>query len=814
VGAAYRSALLISLVLVLLVKTSFALCGNITENTTLTTDETFDSDVCYAIEAPDIYLDCAGHSLTYNGSGIASAIIVGAENNIVRNCIVDTLGSDFTFVGIKIDASGTRAMLQNLSSRGHGYYPSSALEVGGPFAFIANSTFSGDHFVVLIIAPNATLDNVTLFLSVDVESNARGLVIDADNGTFRHIVALTNEGTSSGAATVEMAGDGNLFEDSNITSNFVYDGSALSFACNGPFNEEPVRSFVSNTRIINTTIVASNPGCSSCVQSAVYFGCPGTNITFINSSIIMEPSGTEAFDDNHAITFETIAPFVKSITFLNTTANWSAVYNSPYDVPNSEFSVKWFAKVKVVDSDGNAVESANVSVFPVWGGSSLFNFTTNVSGETNEFNITEFNVSGAYVYNGTTQDNALFYNPYMFTASGASLAGSNRTNITSSRTIVIVVKPPTCGPVETDTALSKNVSSNNTCFSIAASGITLDCSGFRILGAGRGYGVYNPGYQNVTIKDCTIRNFTTGIFVIGGNEYSPDASTRGLWHLNDAGTTVIDSSSYGNNGVVVGGQQGVAGRIYGGLRLDGVDDYAAIPDAPSLDLNKTFTVEAWIYREVDAGTREEVVSKWMNTGGQRSYSLGISSGDNAEFRLSQTGTGATRTLIGTTDLALNTWYHLAATYNGSVVRLYVNDVLEDSANFAGAVYASNATLRLGSESTGTNYFGGIIDEVRILNVSLSSFATPQSNTYNLLDNNMISNVSKYGIELFMAGNNTLQSNGISGIALASGSGILIDQASNNFLFGNWLSPGKRRNSLIITYDAYNNTVADVPMCMS
>src|SRR5204862_4826534 len=76
-----------------------------------------------------------------------------------------------------------------------------------------------------------------------------------------------------------------------------------------------------------------------------------------------------------------------------------------------------------------------------------------------------------------------------------------------------------------------------------------------------------------------------------------------------------------------------------------------------------------------------------------------------------------------TQVALNTWYHVAGVYNAAArtLDIYVNGVL-DNGILSGTVPASqsNSTVNvnIGRRSTGF-YFSGVIDEVRVYNRALS-----------------------------------------------------------------------------------------------
>src|SRR3989344_6567571 len=62
--------------------------------------------------------------------------------------------------------------------------------------------------------------------------------------------------------------------------------------------------------------------------------------------------------------------------------------------------------------------------------------------------------------------------------------------------------------------LQNNVSSGGTCFAIEADNITLDGKGFNIIGDGEfgDRGIYSTRRNNLTVKNLTISNFSSGIY--------------------------------------------------------------------------------------------------------------------------------------------------------------------------------------------------------------------------------------------------------------------------------------------------------------
>ena len=68
----------------------------------------------------------------------------------------------------------------------------------------------------------------------------------------------------------------------------------------------------------------------------------------------------------------------------------------------------------------------------------------------------------------------------------------------------------------------------------------------------------------------------------------------------------------------------------------------------------------------------------------------------------------------------NQWYHAAATYDGALLKLYVNGVLEGAV--ATSVLPNNTTypLQIGGNSLQNVWFPGCLDDVRIYGTTLSS----------------------------------------------------------------------------------------------
>ena len=188
--------------------------------------------------------------------------------------------------------------------------------------------------------------------------------------------------------------------------------------------------------------------------------------------------------------------------------------------------------------------------------------------------------------------------------------------------------------------------------------------------------------------------------------------------FNDlAGTAAPDSSGSGNHGVISGATWSPAsGKFGGALSFDGVNDLVSVPDSASLDLTTAMTLEAWVRPRNLSSGYDTVLMKEVPS--ELSYALYARGATNRPSAWARTG-GVSRSAIGTAALALNAWSHLAATYNGSSLVLYVNGAVAATRAMTGAMQTSNEMLRIGGNAVWGEFFDGFIDEVRVYNRALT-----------------------------------------------------------------------------------------------
>ncbi|MEE9350349.1 MAG: LamG-like jellyroll fold domain-containing protein [Flavobacteriaceae bacterium] len=185
-----------------------------------------------------------------------------------------------------------------------------------------------------------------------------------------------------------------------------------------------------------------------------------------------------------------------------------------------------------------------------------------------------------------------------------------------------------------------------------------------------------------------------------------------------SGTTLTDESSNSNNGTIQGATA-ITGKIDNGLDFDGTDDYV---DLGNFNVTGSqITIASWIKADDFGISDARIISK--ATGVQSDDHTWMLStiddgGIKARFRLKTDG--VTTTIIASEILNPNVWYHITATYDGSNMRLYINGLEKGNASKTGAIFTSSASIRIGDNPVNAKNFDGIIDELKIYNIALST----------------------------------------------------------------------------------------------
>jgi glucose/arabinose dehydrogenase len=186
------------------------------------------------------------------------------------------------------------------------------------------------------------------------------------------------------------------------------------------------------------------------------------------------------------------------------------------------------------------------------------------------------------------------------------------------------------------------------------------------------------------------------------------------------GTIALDSSGNSNHAELRGGAGWGPGRIGGGLALDGTNDLGAIAHSPSLAFNDQLTIAGWVRRSSAPAGWHQLVSRQHTTTNADQLFLGFQ-GATPYFGV-RTPSGSTK--AGSGSVPLGQWVHLAGTYDGNRIILYVNGVERARVAKTGALVASSRPLLLGANANGldplvgSEFLAGGLDEVRLFSRAL------------------------------------------------------------------------------------------------
>ncbi len=213
---------------------------------------------------------------------------------------------------------------------------------------------------------------------------------------------------------------------------------------------------------------------------------------------------------------------------------------------------------------------------------------------------------------------------------------------------------------------------------------------------------------------------STGIGVTGSTDSGCDAASSVLTYTfsEDGGTTVTDISPELNHGTNNGGAWVPSGKHGGGMHFDGNSFISVSDDA--LDVTRV-TLAAWV--KLDSCSNGEFLLGKDDGATERSYFLsvlGSAGGNHFRNAVSFTGDTVRPTLTGATCTA-GTWTHVAMTFDGSVVRSYINGIEDGTNDAPGAIHSSGiaVTIGRGGSTGGFNPFTGTLDDVCIYDYARS-----------------------------------------------------------------------------------------------
>jgi len=255
--------------------------------------------------------------------------------------------------------------------------------------------------------------------------------------------------------------------------------------------------------------------------------------------------------------------------------------------------------------------------------------------------------------------------------------------------------------------------------------------------------------SNIDGFTSNIDDYDGQVVTSGVTDYTADANCMGAWFMNGTGDET-DRSGEGGTLVETGGTielipdecAGVdnphgdctgsgeaSGHIPSGYsgksRYFDLSDTVGLEhgDGNSTDISGTtpISIVAWIKCESQADNMV-VVAKYAATDYERQYQIMYRTAEDTVCGYLGYGqSGYCKECLQTT-MDLDTWYHVAMTWDGSTINMYLNgsDNDDGSTSCSESVNDSTRDFVIGAYGDQSGGFDGLIDEVAIFNKELSA----------------------------------------------------------------------------------------------
>lgn len=223
----------------------------------------------------------------------------------------------------------------------------------------------------------------------------------------------------------------------------------------------------------------------------------------------------------------------------------------------------------------------------------------------------------------------------------------------------------------------------------------------------------------------------TTFYIYYGNALANESNSTQTWnsdfvyveHMNEdpsaAAPQFINSSQYPNSGTSYGTMLSndlVAGKVGNAIDLDGSNDFIDVTSMGGYTAGSNLTIDLWTKPSILNGSQDILIDG--NGGASPQVRLELAS-NQMRVNLGNGGSWCVTNVAGGGALTVGAWTRLTFTYDGSTLRLYRDGTQVNTANTTCSVAMTG--LNIGRFSGGGSYYyGGAIDEVRVMRTVMDS----------------------------------------------------------------------------------------------
>lgn len=214
-------------------------------------------------------------------------------------------------------------------------------------------------------------------------------------------------------------------------------------------------------------------------------------------------------------------------------------------------------------------------------------------------------------------------------------------------------------------------------------------------------------------------------YIIGMSGNTSSVSSDNLiawWKLNDSsGTIATDSGANDMDGTVTGASfssNSMTGQIGTSLDFNGSNSYILVPNGSVPNSFKTMTETTWAcFLKPGALSEQYLINNYKGGGDETMLRINVTGINFQVYLDDDVEYGATSGNV----LVVDTWYHLAGTFDGLTSSIYLNGKLEMTKTTSGANldFSGANGIHIGSRLGSSNFVDGMIDEIMIFDRALN-----------------------------------------------------------------------------------------------
>ena len=227
-----------------------------------------------------------------------------------------------------------------------------------------------------------------------------------------------------------------------------------------------------------------------------------------------------------------------------------------------------------------------------------------------------------------------------------------------------------------------------------------------------------PGNLTFSSNDPIYTSYTININGQGVEPpiilFSPDSIFAEVLQ-GETVTKQLTISNLGGSNLYFDITQGFSSKNYA-LQFDGVNDYVSVTAANSLNFVNEVTIEAW-FKWTGEGNDDWPAIVCKGHADSENYALFINKSGRLIHFVINTEYGRQYIESPFNIILPNIWHYVAATYDGSIVKINVDGQFVTEQFITGTLITNNESVMIGCRDSSECYFDGQIDEVRLWNIA-------------------------------------------------------------------------------------------------